>query len=266
MKQTIPIYQVDAFTDQPFAGNPAAICLLDNHKDAAWMQAVAAEMNLSETAFVQPADSGYDLRWFTPTMEVDLCGHATLAAAHVLWERGQLSLDTVVSFNTHSGVLTASYTDRGIELEFPAAPAMPAAPPDDLLAALGITSAEVLRSNFDYLVAINSEDEIRALAPDFQRLREIDTRGVIVTACSSSGNYDFVSRFFAPGAGIDEDPVTGSAHCTLGPYWADRLGKQQMRALQASARSGVLSVILQGNDGVILGGQAVTVLSGKLHT
>jgi PhzF family phenazine biosynthesis protein len=265
MQQTIPLYQVDAFTDQLFGGNPAAVCLLNTPRDAAWMQAVAAEMNLSETAFVQQTGSDYELRWFTPTTEVDLCGHATLAAAHVLWEQKLLSLDTQAKFHTRSGMLTACHAGEGIELEFPAVPASPASPPADLLPALGATRAEVLRSRFDYLVVIDSVDELRMLTPDFQRLCTIDTRGVIVTAHSPRGSYDFVSRFFAPRAGIKEDPVTGSAHCTLAPYWAERLGKQRMRAMQASPRGGVLGVRLTGTNHVTLSGQAVTVLSGVLH-
>jgi PhzF family phenazine biosynthesis protein len=265
MKQTIPLYQVDAFTDQLFRGNPAAICLLDTPRDAAWMQAVAAEMNLSETAFIRQTGGGYELCWFTPTTEVDLCGHATLAAAHVLWQQKLISLGTSANFNTRSGVLSARHTEEGIELEFPATPASPTSPPENLLPALGVTRAEVLRSRFDYLVVIDSVDELRMLAPDFQRLCTIDTRGIIVTAHSPQSEYDFVSRFFAPRSGINEDPVTGSAHCTLAPYWGARLGKQQMRAMQASTRGGVLGVHLKDTEQVILSGQAVTVLSGVLH-
>jgi PhzF family phenazine biosynthesis protein len=265
MQHTTSLYQVDAFTDQLFGGNPAAVCLLNTPRDAAWMQAVAAEMNLSETAFVQQTGSDYELRWFTPTTEVNLCGHATLAAAHVLWEQKLLSLDTQAKFHTRSGMLAACHTEDGIELEFPAVPASPASPPADLLPALGVTRAEVSRSRYDYLVVIDSEDELRMLTPDFQRLCTIDTRGVIVTAHSRQSEHDFVSRFFAPRAGINEDPVTGSAHCTLAPYWARRLGKQRMSAMQASARGGVLSVRLTGTDQVTLVGQAVTVLCGDLH-
>ena len=250
MKQTIPLYQVDAFTDQLFRGNPAAVCLLNTPRDATWMQAVAAEMNLSETAFVWQPGSGYELRRFTPTTEVDLCGHATLAAAHVLWERKLLSLDTQVKFHTRSGMLAACHTEDGIELEFPAVPASAASPPADPLPALGVARAAVLRSRFDYLVVIDTVNELRTLAPDFQRLCTIDTRGIIVTAHSPQSSYDFVSRFFAPRAGINEDPVTGSAHCTLAPYWAERLGKQRMSAMQASPRGGVLSVRPTGTDQV----------------
>lgn len=196
---------------------------------------------------------------------MDLCGHATLAAAHVLWEQKLISLDTPASSNTRSGVLSARHTKEGIELEFPAIPASPASPPDDLLSALGVARAEVSRSSFDYLVVIDSVDELRILAPDFQRLSALDTRGVIVAASPSADDYDFVSRFFAPRAGIDEDPVTGSAHYTTGPYWGERLDKQQMRGMQASTRGGVLGRHLKGTDRVILIGQAVTVLSGVLH-
>ncbi|MEN8131944.1 MAG: PhzF family phenazine biosynthesis protein [Pseudomonadota bacterium] len=265
MKNKIPIYQVDSFTSQPFFGNPAAICLLNMEADSAWMQAVAGEMNLSETAFIRPEGSSYDLRWFTPIMEVDLCGHATLAAAHVLWEQGLLSRKVPANFNTRSGLLCANYTTAGIELEFPATPASPATPPADLLPALGLNQAEVFSSKFDYLVTIGSTDDLHTLKPDFDRLRKIDARGIIVTAPSSTSDYDFVSRFFAPRVGINEDPVTGSAHCALGPFWAGRLGKVRMLAYQASPRGGVINVRLDGNDTVILGGHAVTVLSGELH-
>ena len=259
MSTLLPLFQVDAFTDHPFSGNPAAVCLLDRERDAAWMQAVAAEMNLSETAFLLPREDGFGLRWFTPATEVDLCGHATLAAAHVLWEQGLLAPGAAARFHTRSGHLRATRSGAVIELDFPAAPAEPG-----LLAALGLDGGEVCRGRFDYLVVVEDEAEVRALRSDFPALGWVETRGVIVSARSDNPEYDFVSRFFAPAAGIPEDPVTGSAHCTLGPWWAPRLGKQSMTAFQASRRGGVVQVSLQG-DRVHLGGRAVTVLAGELH-
>jgi len=255
--------QIDAFTDRPFAGNPAAVCLLDEERSADWMQAVAAEMNLSETAFVRPLGDGFELRWFTPAIEVDLCGHATLAAAHALWSEGVVTAAAPIRFHTRSGVLTCTQAGEFIELDFPATPAQAAEPPDGLLAALGITPSFVGRSKFDKFVLVESEQVVRALKPDVARLRTIPMRGVMVTSTSDDPRFDFVSRYFAPGAGIDEDPVTGSAHCCLGPFWSERLGKTEMTAYQASARGGVVRVRVNG-DRVILGGQAVTVWRGEL--
>ena len=254
------LLQIDAFTSQAFRGNPAAVCLLDRERDERWMQDVAAEMNLSETAFLLLRDDGdYGLRWFTPAVEVALCGHATLASAHALYEEHGL---TSVRFHTKSGVLTAERTGGAIELDFPATLAERANPPEGLLESLGVASpVYVGRNRFDYLVEVASEEEVRALDPDHVRLRRIPVRGVIVT--SRSRELDFVSRFFAPGSGIDEDPVTGSAHCCLTPYWAAKLGKDTMTAFQASRRGGVVRVRLAG-DRVKLGGEAVTVLRGEL--
>ena len=254
------LLQIDAFTSQAFRGNPAAVCLLDGERDAQWMQDVAAEMNLSETAFLLRRDDGdYSLRWFTPAVEVALCGHATLAGAHALYEEYGL---TSLRFQTKSGVLTAERTGNSIELDFPAIYEQRAEAPEGLLESLGVASpVYVGRNKFDYLVEVASEDEVRALDPDHARLRRIPVRGVIVT--SRSAEYDFVSRFFAPGSGIDEDPVTGSAHCCLTPYWSAKLGKDAMTALQASKRGGVVRVRLAG-DRVKLGGEAVTVLRGEL--
>lgn len=227
------------------------------------MRDVAREMNLSETAFLTPQDGGYHLRWFTPTVEVALCGHATVASAHVLWEDGHLPPDKQARFHTQSGLLTADQRGEWIELDFPAKIAVEAAAPPELLPALGISQAAFVGKNaFDYLVEIDSEAELRALSPDHSGLRKLPVRGVIVTA-RGSGEFDFVSRFFAPGSGVDEDPVTGSAHTALGPYWAGRLGKTEFNAFQASARGGVVRVKLQG-DRVLLGGQAVTVMTGEL--
>ena len=264
MKKPLPLFQVDAFTDRPFSGNPAAVCLLDRERDADWLQSVAAEMNLSETAFLLEQADGYRLRWFTPTTEVDLCGHATLAAAHVLWEQCLLTPETTARFHTRSGLLRATHNNGLIELDFPATPAEPASALPGLLAALGLDKGDIYRSRFDYLVVVDDESVVRALQPDFPALGQIEARGIMVSAQSDDPAYDFVSRFFAPAAGIDEDPVTGSAHCTLAPWWAPHLGKQSMTAFQASRRSGVIKVSLQ-NDRVRLGGQAVTIFSGELH-
>ena len=261
---SLTITQVDAFTSEPFGGNPAAVCLLPAPADAAWMQRVAREMNLSETAFlVRREDRGFDLRWFTPAVEVDLCGHATLASAHVLWEEGHLPPDAPAVFHTRSGRLSAELRGGWIEMDFPAEPPDPVPSPDGLAAALGTEPAYVGRNRFDYLVEVDTRPTVERLAPDFTRLAGIDTRGIIVTAQAESDGLDFVSRFFAPRTGIDEDPVTGSAHCCLGPYWQSRLGRDTFTALQVSERRGLLKVTVRGKR-VILSGQAVTVLRGRL--
>jgi PhzF family phenazine biosynthesis protein len=254
------IFQVDAFAQRPFTGNPAAVCLLDEPRDDAWMQAVAAEMNLAETAFVERQGDGFDLRWFTPTTEVDLCGHATLAAAHVLWEQGETAHR--LRFRTRSGTLTAERADGLIHLDFPAEPARATDVPPDLEHALGALPQWVGRNRFDYLVEVADVATVRSLAPDFRGLRRFPGRGFIVTAAGEEG-CDFVSRFFAPGAGIDEDPVTGSAHCCLGPYWAARLGRSDLVGYQASPRGGYVGVHVAG-ERVVLSGPAVTVLRGEL--
>lgn len=259
----IPIFQVDAFTAQPFAGNPAAVVLLPEAVDAAWMQNVAAEMNLAETAFLHPQLDGFALRWFTPKLEVNLCGHATLASAHVLWESGQLDPTQEARFYTHSGLLTAMRRESWIELNFPVTLAEPATAPSALVDALRIEPVYIGKSKFDYLLEVASEQIVRSIEPDFALLGSVPTRGVMVTSRASTSGYDFVSRFFAPAAGIAEDPVTGSAHCCLTPYWEERLGKQMMTAYQASARGGVLRVRREG-ERVYLGGQAVTVFRGEL--
>jgi len=260
----IRIVQVDPFTNKPFAGNPAAVCVLNQPAAEDWMRYVAREMNLSETAFLTPHEGGYQLRWLTPAVEVKLCGHATLAAAHVLWEDGHLPAGKQAQFHTRSGLLLADRRGEWIELDFPATLVTPAAPPPELLPALGVEQAVFVGKNvFDYLVEVDSEEALRRLSPDHSRLRKLPVRGVIVTARSAESDFDFVSRFFAPGSGIDEDPVTGSAHCALAPYWGQRLGKEEMTAFQASARGGVVRVRLQG-ERVILGGQAVTVMTGEL--
>jgi PhzF family phenazine biosynthesis protein len=263
----IPIYQADAFTEVPFRGNPAAVCILTKPGseacDAAWMQNVAREMNLSETAFLHRQEDGFSLRWFTPALEVELCGHATLASAHVLYETGLLAADEQARFHTLSGLLTAERSGREIELDFPATPPQAVSAPQGLIEALGVEPKYVGASSFDYLVEVASEDVVRGLKPDFAPLKALASRGVMVTSTASTEGYDFVSRFFAPGAGIDEDPVTGSAHCCLGPFWHERLGKDEMLAYQASARGGVVRVWVQG-ERVRLGGRAVTVLRGEL--
>jgi PhzF family phenazine biosynthesis protein len=259
----LTITQVDAFTSKPFSGNPAAVCLLTEERDAAWMQNVAREMNLSETAFLLHRPDGYGLRWFTPTVEVDLCGHATLASAHVLWERGALAPEETARFHTKSGLLTAIRRKDWIELDFPATPDEPVEAPPGLVESLGATPLSVGTSIFDYLVELDSEETVRALRPDFAGLAKLGTRGVIVTSQSADPAFDFVSRYFAPAFGIDEDPVTGSTHCCLAGLWSRRLNKSSFLARQVSARGGVLKVDLAG-DRVRLGGQAVTVLRAEL--
>ncbi len=257
------IYQVDAFTSSPFSGNPAGVCILPVHGDESWMQQVAREMNLSETAFLNPEAGGYHLRWFTPVAEVDLCGHATLASAHILWETGELEADQEAHFHTASGPLIARKEGDWIWMDFPALPPQVMTPPEGLGQALGIEPTYVGQNRLDLLAVVDSASEVRALKPDFTRLQAIDSRGVIVTAPSDQPEYDFISRFFAPALGIDEDPVTGSAHCVLGPYWAERLGQQELVGYQASARGGVVKVEVKGNR-VLLGGQAVTVMKAEL--
>jgi PhzF family phenazine biosynthesis protein len=260
---TLRITQVDAFTPTPFAGNPAAVCLLPKPRADAWMQAVAREINLAETAFLLRDGGRFGLRWFTPATEVDLCGHATLASAHVLWEEGQLARDTKAVFETRSGVLTAARHEGWITLDFPATPPAQCETPPELAAGVGAPLAQVARTRFDYLVEVDSEATLRRLQPDLGLLGRLPVRGIIVTAGAATPGFDFVSRFFAPAVGVPEDPVTGSAHCALGPYWAARLGRTELIAYQASPRGGTVRVRLAG-DRVLLGGQAVTVLRADL--
>jgi PhzF family phenazine biosynthesis protein len=260
----LAITQVDAFADRPFTGNPAAVCFLEQPREGAWMQLVAREMNLSETAFLVKRDRGYDLRWFTPTVEMELCGHATLASAHVLWEQGHLALNETATFHTMSGELKASKKGNWIEMNFPAAPVTADSSVKlDLEAALGATAKYVGRSSFDHLVEVGSEGLVRALNPDLAMIRRLPVRGLIVTSRASGSEYDFVSRFFGPAVGIDEDPVTGSAHCCLGPFWKERLGKDSLVGYQASARGGFVRTRCEGNR-VFISGQAVTVMRGEL--
>ena len=265
MANKLPVFKVDSFAAAPFAGNPAGVCLLDSPADPTWMQNIAREMNLSETAFLCREGDGFRLRWFTPLVEVEMCGHATLATAHVLWETGRLPRTSLARFQTLSGLLSAEWKDGWIELDFPATPPNETAPPPGLLEALGLSAARwVGRSRFDALVEADSAATVRALAPDFGALRRVQVRGTIVTAASDEAGCDFVSRFFAPAVGVDEDPVTGSAHAALTPYWSKRLGKDALVAKQVSARGGVLRVRSAG-ERVRIAGQAVTVLVGELR-
>jgi PhzF family phenazine biosynthesis protein len=262
-----PLLQIDAFTSRPFGGNPAAVCLLESPADAGWMQQVAAEMNLAETAFLVPNGERFDLRWFTPTVEIALCGHATLASAHALWQLGIVPARRRIHFDTASGALTAEPEGERIAIELPARPVTPCAVPAGLGEALGgvapmlVSDTTPGRAHGNLVVEFGHEAAVRSLSPKFDRLRQFDF-GVIATARGTSG-YDFVSRYFAAPYGIDEDPVTGSAHCSLAPYWADRLGKTTFLAWQASARGGELHVTLNG-DRVRMSGHAVTVLKGEL--
>jgi PhzF family phenazine biosynthesis protein len=227
------------------------------------MQTVAREMNLSETAFLHRQPGGFNLRWFTPTVEVALCGHATLASAHVLWETGQLDKGEQARFSTRSGLLTATRKGNWIELDFPATREERVQAPHGLAQALGCEPKYVGKNVFDYLVEVESEEVLRRLQPDFTWMKSLGVRGVVVTSLSASPEYDFVSRYFAPGSGIDEDPVTGSTHCCLGPFWASRLNRDELTAYQASERGGVIRVRTSG-DRVLLSGQAVTVLRCEL--
>ncbi|HKY33738.1 MAG TPA: PhzF family phenazine biosynthesis protein [Candidatus Polarisedimenticolia bacterium] len=264
----IEILHVDAFSSRPFSGNPAAVCFLDEPMPDAWMQGVAAEMNLSETAFPLRQESGFRLRWFTPAAEVALCGHATLATAHALWETGRLDPASDASFLTRSGPLGARRAGSGIAIDLPAMALIEQRCPEEVLAALGIRGAAAVRvahregGEADWLLELESESAVRDARPDFGRLRQVQA-GVIVTARGAVPPYDFVSRYFAPWWGIDEDPVTGAAHCSLVPYWASRLGRTEMTAFQASARGGVVRGRLLG-DRVVLTGEAVTVARGAL--
>jgi PhzF family phenazine biosynthesis protein len=261
----VAITQIDAFTSEAFRGNPAAVCVLPAPRPDAWMQLVAREMNLAETAFLLKGADGFSLRWFTPTVEMDLCGHATLASAHALWETGHAAPADPIRFHTRSGLLTAVRDGAWIELDFPATPDEPEDPPARIVDALRISPRYFGRSRFDYVAEVDSEDIVRALRPDLRLLKDAtsDARGVIVTSRSARSDDDFVSRFFAPSAGIDEDPVTGSAHCCLAPFWSRRLGKTSFKARQISERGGALRVTLEG-DRVRIAGQAITVLRGEL--
>lgn len=257
-------FVVDAFASRPFTGNPAAVVPLDHWPADQWLQNIALEMNLSETAYFVRRDQEFELRWFTPATEVDLCGHATLATAKVISHLGLWRSNSELVFASRSGPLRAQVREQSIELDFPLTPEQPAEPPAELIGSLGVTPKYVGRSSFDYLIEVETDDEVRGLTPDFNRLASVACRGVIVTARSQSPPYDFISRFFAPAAGVNEDPATGSAHCCLASYWQQQLGKSSFHAYQASARGGVLRVEVEG-DRVRLGGQAFLFAEGVIH-
>lgn len=284
----MPLFQVDAFTDVPFSGNPAAVYVAPAFPADTWMQNLAAEMNLSETAFLEPVSPGtdparYNLRWFTPTHEVDLCGHATLAAAHAIWAaqaaaaNGEASGPDAILFETASGRMKATRDEkRSIVLDFPADPPNESDVPAGLLDALGITDTVFTgRGDRDILIQLSDPDAVRSLAPDMTTLATFDTRGVVVTAPTdralakhgetSEPDADFVSRFFGPAVGVPEDPVTGSAHCSLGPYWAKRLGRKVLTGRQVSSRGGTVGVDVRNKGRVLLSGTAVTIFRGELR-
>lgn len=256
--ERVRLFQIDAFAERLFEGNPAAVCLIPEKAPEAWMQALAGEMNLSETAFVRPTEDGFELRWFTPLCEVDLCGHATVAAAHALWLTRSVPASSEIVFHTASGPLRVEQRDGWIAMDFPAAPAREQKSPPDLEEALGVQARWSGWNGLDWCLQVESPACLRTLQPDFSRLARLLSRGVIVTSDSDESRYDFLSRFFAPAVGIEEDPVTGSAHCCLGPYWGQKLNKFEMVGYQASARGGTVGVTLAG-DRVILRGKAVQV-------
>lgn len=257
------IYQIDAFTNKIFKGNPAGVCILPGSADEQWMQDIAMEMNLAETAFIYRSDDGFNLRWFTPETEVDLCGHATLASAHILWETGLLKNEDEAVFFTKSGRLSARKDGEYIILNFPTEKDMQIETPEELKKSLKVPILYTGQNRMDYIVEVDNEETVRNLEPDLEIMKRLNTRGVIVTSRSANPEYDFVSRFFAPGAGIPEDPVTGSAHCCLGPYWEKRLGKIELTSYQASKRGGTLKLTING-DRVFIGGKAVTVFCAHL--
>lgn len=260
------LFCVDTFADRIGQGNPAGVCLLDQPADPVWMQTVAREMNHSETAFVVREGDGFVLRWFTPLVEVDLCGHATLATAHILWKAGYLSDNEPARFFTKSGTLSAVKKGDLIEMDFPAVPEEQVPAPAGLYDALGVRPCYTGKNRFDWLVEVASEQEVQTISPDFSGLAKIPMRGVIVTSRASTPGFDFVSRFFAPSVGVNEDPVTGSAHCCLAPYWKKKLKKNAMTAYQASERGGVLHVRMDTPDRVIIAGSAITVWKGSIQS
>lgn len=259
----IQVFHVDAFSSRPFGGNPAGVCILTEPRSYLWMQRVAEEMNLPETTFLRQEEEGFNLRWFTPSVEVELSGHGTLASAHVLWELGLLKENEKAHFSTLSGWLHASKHDGWIEVDFPAEPEEEAVAPSEMVRALDVPVQYVGLNRLDYLVELESETAVRMIKPDVELLKHLPVRAIIVTAPSSSPEYDYVSRFFAPGIGINEDPVTGSSHCSLGPYWSKKLGKKELIAYQASRREGVVKIRIE-HERVFVGGQAVTIFSGEL--
>lgn len=256
------IYQVDAFTDKPFKGNPAGVCILEKEMANDWMLGIAREMNLAETAFVKKEKNSFSLRWFTPKVEVDLCGHATLATAHILWQQGYLAANQTANFQTKSGLLTAKSDGVWIELNFPQTPVEAAEIPSGLEEALGSKIVFMGKSKFDLFAELESENIIKNLQPDIEQLSKFNARGIIVTSASSA--FDFISRFFAPQSGINEDPVTGSAHSALYPYWSNKLNKKNLLAYQASERGGILR-LNSFEDRVLIAGQAVTIFEGNLN-
>jgi predicted PhzF superfamily epimerase YddE/YHI9 len=258
------MFLVDAFCAGPFTGNPAAVCLLDAHADERWMQAVASEMNQAETAYLWPrSDGDFDLRWFTPLVEVDLCGHATLASAHILLETCRATREKPIRFHTRSGILGARPYRGKIELDFPSEPVTECEPPKGLLGGLGVEATFVGKSRLVYLVEVPTEGALRNATPDFKSLALIPAVGVILTCRSNDPRIQFVSRFFAPQSGVDEDAATGAAHCSLGPYWLSKLHKNPMLGYQASRRGGHFHVEVRG-ERVLLRGAARTILSGAL--
>jgi PhzF family phenazine biosynthesis protein len=260
----IPIFTVDAFTDKPFSGNPAGVCLPTSPLDEKLMQNIAFEMNLSETAFLnKTSDGSYSLRWFTPAIEVDLCGHATLASSHILWETGKENKSAELHFNTRSGLLKAKFSKGGIELDFPLIESKTADIPEELVKALGVKPVSLFKTQWNYIAELDSEETVRKVIPDFDMLQTLEAWGTIITAKSSMEGYDFVSRFFAPAKGVKEDPVTGSAHCALAPYWMNKIGGNTFKAYQASERGGTVGIRIDGNR-VYLTGTAVTMLSGTI--
>lgn len=270
---SLPFYQIDSFTSEAFSGNPAAVVLLDKERSDTWLQSVAMENNLSETAFVLPSTAAqtWPLRWFTPTIEVDLCGHATLAAAHALWESETAPSDQPITFETRSGPLTIKKNGSQIQMDFPVTPVAKTDAPLGVIESMQINGqqpkfTEVLKSSFDYIVVVEDESTVRNMTVDFRQLSQVDARGAIVTAIADpTSDYDFVSRFFGPAAGVDEDPVTGSAHCALIDYFSQKLNRNQLIGYQASARGGIVEVEKRG-DRAILSGEAITIISGQLLT
>lgn len=257
-------YQVDSFTTKPYSGNPAGVVVLDSAADEAWMQNIAGEMNLSETSFLYLLnENSYNLRWFTPNSEVDLCGHATLAAAHILWEKNLVNKTEEIKFQTKSGELTCKNNDGLIQMDFPKEEAQELSPPAELLSGLGVEGLYTGKNRMDHIIEVDSEETLKNITPDNNLLKKLDMRGVIVTSKSENPEYDFISRFFAPSVGIEEDPVTGSAHCCLAPYWAKKLNKTTFKALQVSKRQGVLYLEL-ATDRVKISGNAVTVFIGYI--
>ena len=257
------IFTVDAFTDKLFSGNPAGVCILDEDMSENTMLSIAAEMNLSETAFVKKIDEGFSLKWFTPKVEVQLCGHATLATAHILWEQGILSQNEEARFHTLSGLLTVTNDNGEYEMNFPAYTVKDVSPNEKLIEALKVTPVNFAEAEYHYICELESEEQLRNVSPSMETLMGLEKFGTIVTAKSNSNDYDFVSRFFAPSKGVNEDPVTGSAHCSLGPYWMQKTGRDYFTAYQASQRGGVVKIKM--NDGrVLLKGRAVTFLRGDI--